>query len=85
MEYVRLLHNIYAYNIDNHSWRGYIVLDKMQKCSIKEIQACKNDKRPVWFIFSGIDSQWFGLGMYIYVYLRLYICMLLCHIGHALQ
>ncbi|XP_020286674.1 fatty acid synthase-like isoform X2 [Pseudomyrmex gracilis] len=65
VEYIRLLHDVYAYNIDNNLWRGYIVLNKMQQCSIKEIQAYRNDKRPIWFIFSGVGSQWFDLGHHL--------------------
>lgn len=56
---------MHAYNIDGHPWRGYIVLDKTQQSLIKEIQAYKNDeKRPVWFLFSGVNSQLLTQGIY---------------------
>ncbi|KAG5347678.1 FAS synthase, partial [Acromyrmex charruanus] len=61
VEYIRLLHDVYADNIKNHSWRGYIILNSFQD-SIKEIQNCEGVKRPVWFIFSALGSQWPGMG-----------------------
>ncbi|XP_012058645.1 PREDICTED: fatty acid synthase-like, partial [Atta cephalotes] len=62
VEYIRLLHDIYADNIKNHPWRGYIILNSFQQDSIKEIQNCEDVKRPVWFIFSALGSQWPGMG-----------------------
>ncbi|XP_011684681.1 PREDICTED: fatty acid synthase-like [Wasmannia auropunctata] len=62
VEYIRLLHDIHSGNIDGHSWRGYIILNTSQQESIKEIQSCKNVKRPVCFIFSALGSQWPGMG-----------------------
>ncbi|XP_018393294.1 PREDICTED: fatty acid synthase-like [Cyphomyrmex costatus] len=62
VEYIRLLHDIYADNINGHPWRGYIILNTFQEDSIKEIQNCRGAKRPVWFIFSALGSQWPGMG-----------------------
>jgi len=63
-EYIRLLHDIYADDIDGHSWRGYTILDTRQKNFIKKVENCKNVKRPVCFIFSALESQWSEMGMY---------------------
>ncbi|KYN20666.1 Fatty acid synthase [Trachymyrmex cornetzi] len=62
VEYIRLLHDIYADNLDGHSWRGYIILNSFQQDSIKEIQNCNSMKRPVCFVFSTLGSQWPGMG-----------------------
>ncbi|KAL6256231.1 hypothetical protein P5V15_012347 [Pogonomyrmex californicus] len=80
VEYIRLLHDIHADNIDGHSWRGYTILtpsqlltkshfhhianelNTLQQNSIKVIQKFKNVKRPVWFIFSSLGTQWPGMG-----------------------
>ncbi|KAG5318197.1 FAS synthase, partial [Pseudoatta argentina] len=62
VEYIRLLHDIYADNLDGHSWRGYIILNSIQQNSIKEIQNCNSMKRPVCFVFSALGSQWPGMG-----------------------
>ncbi|KYN02883.1 PREDICTED: fatty acid synthase-like [Cyphomyrmex costatus] len=62
IEYIRLLHDIYADNISGHLWRGYTILSTSQQDPIKEIRNCEGAKRPVWFIFSSLDSQWPGMG-----------------------
>ncbi|XP_067215658.1 fatty acid synthase-like [Linepithema humile] len=56
VEYIRLLHDIHTDDIDDHSWRGYIILDA-QKNSIKKVQNCKNIKRPICFVFSALESK----------------------------
>ncbi|KAL6424858.1 hypothetical protein ACFW04_010040 [Cataglyphis niger] len=61
-EYIRLLHDIHADNIENHPWRGYIIIDTSKKNSMKEIQNNKNVKRPIWFIFSALGAQWPRMG-----------------------
>ncbi|XP_018393255.1 PREDICTED: fatty acid synthase-like [Cyphomyrmex costatus] len=62
VEYIRLLHDVYADNVDGHPWRGYIILNSFQQDSIIEIQNCYSLKRPVCFIFSALGSQWPGMG-----------------------
>jgi len=54
VEYIRLLHDIHADNIDGHPWRGFTILN----------QNCESVKRPVWFIFSALGSQWPGMGIF---------------------
>ncbi|XP_036142639.1 fatty acid synthase-like [Monomorium pharaonis] len=61
-EYIRLLHDIHADNIKGHPWRGFIILNNQQQKSIEEIQNCESMKRPVWFIFSALGTQWPGMG-----------------------
>lgn len=63
-EYIRLLHDIHADNIESHPWRGYIIMETSKKNSIKEIQNNKNVKRPIWFIFSALGAQWPTMGIF---------------------
>ncbi|XP_036142705.1 fatty acid synthase-like isoform X1 [Monomorium pharaonis] len=56
-EYIRLLQDIHADNIEGHPWRGFIILNNQQQESIQEIQNFKNMKRPVWFIFSALGQN----------------------------
>ncbi|CAI6345632.1 unnamed protein product [Macrosiphum euphorbiae] len=56
-EFVSLLHDIHANNINGHGYRGYSILGK----SIPEVTEVRSYKRPVWFIFSGMGSQWAGM------------------------
>ncbi|XP_036143549.1 fatty acid synthase-like [Monomorium pharaonis] len=62
IEYIRLLHDIHADNIEGHPWRGFIILNNQQQESVKEIQNCESIKRPVWFIFSALGTQWPRMG-----------------------
>ncbi|XP_036142716.1 fatty acid synthase-like [Monomorium pharaonis] len=62
IEYIRLLHDVHADNIDGHPWRGFIILNNFKQEPIYEIQSCVNMKRPVCFIFSALGSQWPGMG-----------------------
>ncbi|KYN18124.1 Fatty acid synthase [Trachymyrmex cornetzi] len=62
-EYVRLLHDIHADNINGHPWRGYTILQNtLQQDPIKEIRNFEGVKKPVWFIFSALSSQYPGMG-----------------------
>ncbi|XP_022172738.1 fatty acid synthase-like isoform X2 [Myzus persicae] len=56
-DFVSLLHDIHANNINGHGYRGYSILGK----SISEVTEVRSYKRPVWFIFSGMGSQWAGM------------------------
>lgn len=63
-EYVRLLHDVYADDIPGHMYRGYTVVggSATQDKPIREIQHYPGAKRPIWFVFSGMGSQWPGMG-----------------------
>jgi len=39
-------------------------LSTLRQDSIREIQNCESVKRPVWFIFSALGSQWPGMGIF---------------------
>ncbi|KAE9527019.1 hypothetical protein AGLY_013667 [Aphis glycines] len=56
-DFVSLLHDIHANNINGHGYRGYSILGK----SIFEVTEVKSNKRPVWYVFSGMGSQWAGM------------------------
>ncbi|KAL6436122.1 hypothetical protein ACFW04_005722 [Cataglyphis niger] len=63
VEYIRLLHDLHADDIQGHPYRGYAIIES--KASIKmmkEIQHYSGKRKPICFIFSGIGSQWPGMG-----------------------
>ncbi|KAK0072351.1 hypothetical protein PV326_000156, partial [Microctonus aethiopoides] len=64
IEYVKLLHDIHIFDIPGHLYRGYIISgnDISPEKRIREISHYPGAKRPVWFIFSGMGSQWAGMG-----------------------
>ncbi|CAL7939127.1 unnamed protein product [Xylocopa violacea] len=62
-EYIQLLHHVYSENIMGHMYRGYTMIgSKTTEKPPREIKECSGIKRPVWFVFSGMGSQWIGMG-----------------------
>nr|XP_034178573.1 fatty acid synthase [Osmia lignaria]XP_034178581.1 fatty acid synthase [Osmia lignaria] len=58
-EFVALLHDIYANSVTGHLYRGYSVMGNV---NTQEVNSCVGEKRPIWFAFSGMGSQWPGMG-----------------------
>ncbi|GBP51813.1 Fatty acid synthase [Eumeta japonica] len=65
-EEIGLLHNIHKQDIQGHLARGYAVLttnEEGQTVSLAENCDYYPDiRRPVWFVYSGMGSQWAGMG-----------------------
>ncbi|XP_055683221.1 fatty acid synthase-like [Lutzomyia longipalpis] len=55
-EYLALVNKIHAKNIPLHNYRGYTVVSKDEP--LHDIVEFTETKRPIWFVFSGIGSQW---------------------------
>ncbi|CAL7936070.1 unnamed protein product [Xylocopa violacea] len=63
VEYIRLLHDIFAEHIAGHSYRGYTVVgSKVSEKPPRDIRACSDVQRSVWFVFGGMGSQWVDIG-----------------------
>ncbi|KAH0550507.1 hypothetical protein KQX54_019824 [Cotesia glomerata] len=63
-EYVRLLHNIHADSISEHLYRGYTIVRRRSTTEnrTRDIKQHRGLKRPIWYILSGIGSQWPSMG-----------------------
>ncbi|PSN47305.1 Fatty acid synthase [Blattella germanica] len=62
VEFIRLLHDIHSLNIPRHLQRGYTIVPPLET-PVNEVQYYDHViKRPVWFIFSGMGSQWNTMG-----------------------
>ena len=60
-EYISLLHHIHSDNIEGHHFRGYLITEsKVSYYTINKVRY-PYMRRPICFIFSGLDSQWFGM------------------------
>ncbi|XP_050503912.1 fatty acid synthase-like [Diabrotica virgifera virgifera] len=59
-EFLSLLDEVFKQNVDGFEYRGYVVLGK-DKQPLRESAQCTSTKRPIWFIFSGLGSQWTGM------------------------
>ncbi|XP_046612929.1 fatty acid synthase [Neodiprion virginianus] len=58
-EFIALVQDLHATNIPGHVYRGFQVLGNE---NIREVDEFVNDKRPIWYVFSGMGSQWPGMG-----------------------
>ncbi|CAH0727200.1 unnamed protein product, partial [Brenthis ino] len=63
-EYVGMLHQIHNCEIKGHTSRGFIMLDgnanQQSRALSRSVEYCAGIKRQIWFLFSGMGSQWVG-------------------------
>ncbi|KAG7203855.1 hypothetical protein KM043_017909 [Ampulex compressa] len=62
-EYISLFHEIHAHEISGHLYRGYSIISAESSGDmIRAIEECTGSRRPICFVFSGMGSQWSGMG-----------------------
>ncbi|KAG7303505.1 hypothetical protein JYU34_012029 [Plutella xylostella] len=64
-EEIGLLHNIHEHSISGHLGRGFTILDNNKNETVSLVEKtdyCDDAKRPLWFVYSGMGSQWAGMG-----------------------
>lgn len=54
-EFLSLVDSIHSHNVPGHGYRGYAVIGQK---SVREVSEVSNDKRPLWYVFAGMGSQW---------------------------
>lgn len=62
-EFIALLRDIHVDNIPGHMVRGFEVLGFPES---REVHDYDGMKRPIWFVFSGMGSQWQGMGQQLF-------------------
>ncbi|XP_070528538.1 fatty acid synthase-like isoform X3 [Cardiocondyla obscurior] len=61
-EYISLLHHIHSDNIEGHLYRGFMIIGStIFENTINKIERSLYIKKPIYFIFSGLESQWFSM------------------------
>ncbi|XP_065221125.1 fatty acid synthase-like isoform X2 [Planococcus citri] len=60
-EYIRLLHEVFKYQIGGHLYRGFTLIQKNEPPKTSK-KFFAGENRPIWFVFSGMGSQWVGMG-----------------------
>lgn len=58
-ELMALSHEIHKQNISGHAYRGYTL---MSETPMRQVMHITTTDRPIWFIYSGMGSQWSGMG-----------------------
>ncbi|XP_063894600.1 fatty acid synthase [Helicoverpa armigera] len=65
-EQIGLLHDIHEKAVAGHTCRGYTILETNEKnetvCIAKEVEYVDGTVQPVWFVYSGMGSQWATMG-----------------------
>ncbi|CAG9798221.1 unnamed protein product [Chironomus riparius] len=56
-EFLGLINEIHAKNIPLHYYRGYTVMQS-DGTNQREVTEYRDEKRPIWYIYSGMGSQW---------------------------
>ena len=64
-EMLQLLYNIFETENIGHLYRGYTLLPPrgLLKTKQRKIEHNSGSDKQVWFIFSGMGSQWIGMGI----------------------
>ncbi|XP_033220326.1 fatty acid synthase-like isoform X2 [Belonocnema kinseyi] len=64
IELLQLFYDIFEKDIPAHLYRGFTVLPSrgMPQSTRQEIQFNGGEKKEIWFVFSGMGSQWLGMG-----------------------
>jgi fatty acid synthase len=68
VELLQLFYDIHKTEIDGNLYRGYTIVPAKswfppESCK-QEIVFTTGIPREVWWIFSGMGSQWVGMGLY---------------------
>ncbi|XP_063548100.1 fatty acid synthase-like [Cydia strobilella] len=65
-EELALIQNIHSYKINGHLGRGFTILgtDNESKTTslVEKAEYFDGGERPLWFVYSGMGSQWAGMG-----------------------
>lgn len=56
---IGLVHEIHKIPVTGHTYRGYTVLNEEKV--VHEVQKFNSEPRPIWYVFSGMGSQWVGM------------------------
>jgi fatty acid synthase, animal type len=59
-EYLHIINETFYKGIPLHPVRGYTVVG--EKETVREVNDMVDDKRPIWYIYSGMGSQWASMG-----------------------
>ncbi|XP_051173749.1 fatty acid synthase-like [Leptopilina boulardi] len=64
VEMLQLLYDVFEKPVRGHLYRGYTVLplEGLQKTKIQGIELTSGIKKEIWYMFSGMGSQWIGMG-----------------------
>lgn len=67
VEYIRLLHDVFAKEMQGHLYRGYTIVEsEALDNKLNKVKHYSGKRNPICFVFSSIGSQWFGMGIFFF-------------------
>ncbi|XP_043468880.1 fatty acid synthase-like [Leptopilina heterotoma] len=65
VEILQLMYDVFETETPAHLYRGYTILPPRELLTNKtrKIQNCSGEKKEIWYMFSGMGSQWAGMGV----------------------
>ncbi|XP_066908829.1 fatty acid synthase [Halyomorpha halys] len=79
-EFIALTHRVFGKGIKNHIYRGFTILDDDSSKKFKLIKPFHGgEKRPLWFVFTGMGSQWAGMAGNLMTLPSFAKCVQFCH------
>ncbi|XP_075231646.1 fatty acid synthase-like [Lycorma delicatula] len=61
-EFFSLTHEVWNKDISGHLYRGYVIMPSTDPSEREYMNVTGGKQRPIWFIFSGMGSQWTKMG-----------------------
>nr|XP_018896779.1 PREDICTED: fatty acid synthase-like [Bemisia tabaci] len=61
-EFAGLLNGVFWREVKNHMHRGYTIVSAKGINAPRKVKRLEDRNRPVWWVFSGMGSQWNGMG-----------------------
>ncbi|XP_023311097.1 fatty acid synthase-like [Anoplophora glabripennis] len=66
VEYIKLMHEVFSRTIQNHLYRGYVVVSKFGGIIPKSFASCPEGNKPLYLTFGELDD-WYEIGMQLMV------------------
>uniref|UniRef100_A0A1A9Z5Z9 Fatty acid synthase n=1 Tax=Glossina pallidipes TaxID=7398 RepID=A0A1A9Z5Z9_GLOPL len=66
-EYLTLINDIHSRPISGHYYRGFSVMDSKGALQ-KDVAEISQEPRPIWFVYSGMGSQWASMAKDLMVF-----------------
>ncbi|CAH0395943.1 unnamed protein product [Bemisia tabaci] len=64
-EFASLVNGVFGQEVQSHNYRGYAIVPTDSTNVTIKSQRIDDSKRPIWWVFSGMGSQWSAMGAHL--------------------
>lgn len=66
----QLIYNVFETENTGHLYKGYTLLPPrgLPKIKQRQIEYNSGSKKQIWFVYSGMGSQWVGMGKLLFLF-----------------